>query len=1309
MAVSTVEEFLAILAKSRLLKPEQLAQLERGHAQLDRPVQPQEVAKGLVKRGLLTRWQAEKLLGGQTAFLVGNYKLLDRIGRGGMGSVFLAQHAVMGRLVALKIMSRELLRNPDAVARFKREVQSAAALDHPNIITAHDAEIAGDTHFLVMEYVAGHDLNYWIKYGSPLPVAWCCECIRQVALGLQHAHERGLVHRDIKPSNLLVHQPDDDSPPLIKILDMGLARLGRDLPEDGGITRSGQIMGTPDYIAPEQAADVRGADIRADIFSLGCTLFQCLTGELPFQGTTIMAKLLARANSDAPLVRAFRADVPRRLEVILAKMLARRPKDRYQTPIEVAQALAPLTMPENVEQAESSVLTSPSLHAMVAQADEEQDEKGLNEFLRQLQSAAANDTPGVGSNAARGTASTPSTPTNLEAVESGTWIRRRKRLLAGLLLLATVASWAAWWGWQGRQGGGLANRAKSTSGTRADKSGSAVHQGGEPKNPGMDENSGDTNAARRDTDAGEATDQGSSTTTGDNVPGGAVTPDGDSKVRDSDAEKTPQDAPATPPNDGPPPTAVRTWVVGEQKEELTFEAAIESARPGDTILVRHRGPLDFDPVDLTGKTPLTIAGDKTPGEGGDDFWPILRQAAHADDEAIRADGWWHAEQMDLTFRGVHLVVGGEDRPPVRSVFSLSSGAIRLEQCTLTVGVRHRAAIQTEPGLPLVLARAPGARPIQLTLDQSFLRGATLAGCVRARNSGAVEVSFTRSIWAGGAVPWIEADAMSGTLRVRLNQSTLYNLASLLRYVPRENLPAEASAEAGPLVSIESSRSLFVGAHACQQPLIAWQPENQQADLAALTEAGQFAWSGESNDFHRIAGYYREPGSGRLAELPKWHKLDHAKQGRNDRELDPLLRVHPSGWELQECEPRDFEPRWYRARKSPRASGNPPRGARPSDLPPALAGLTRRLPAPHDLASVPRGSPRVLVVHSTQGPYKTLEAAIDEVRDDEIIEIADPGPFIPRRNFTASPGNAVLVSPAEHVTIRAAEKISPLIILRDDVQVAPWRADDENPRLVLLSADRAGALCLDGLHLLAETSVAKMRVLTGFHDLSYMRCTNCTFRLPVPGNKLTGSLAHRFEDGNSVAWLENNFYFNGPRPALPLIEIRSPASHSISVTLTNCLCIAEPILALEGAANAADPVSPLRLQGNTLLGQVLESNNAVRTAWDITDNLVLSSGAVVVFHPAEKVRDIVHAGSRNALWVGAQPLNESDRLAGVNGLFPGPALETAPQLFGGESLSKDPWRPYRLKKGSTLSTLASDGGPVGVRIEYLPDLPPVGKR
>ena len=280
------------------------------------------------------------------------YKLLAKLGEGGMGAVYRALHTRLDKVVALKVLPEGRIRDAGSVARFQREMKAVGRLDHPNIVRAMDAGEEAGTHFLVMEYVEGADLSGLAKSIGPLPVADACELVRQAAVGLQEAHEHGMVHRDIKPSNLiLAKSPRKNSPPTLKILDLGLALLGEALSADQGLTSTGQMMGTIDYMAPEQGSDTHNVDIRADIYSLGATLYRLLTGTAPFSGAkfdTPVKKILALATKEPTAVETLRADVPPALAAIVNKMLAKAPAQRFDTPEELAEALAPFCQGANL-------------------------------------------------------------------------------------------------------------------------------------------------------------------------------------------------------------------------------------------------------------------------------------------------------------------------------------------------------------------------------------------------------------------------------------------------------------------------------------------------------------------------------------------------------------------------------------------------------------------------------------------------------------------------------------------------------------------------------------------------------------------------------------------------------------------------------------------------------------------------------------------------------------------------------------------------------------------------------------------------
>jgi serine/threonine protein kinase len=296
------------------------------------------------------------------------YRIIRKLGAGGMGSVYLAQHRVMDRPVALKVIRGDLLGKPALVERFRREVKSAAHLAlHPNIVAAYDAEQAGDSHFLVMEFVDGVNLGDLVKSQGPLSVEAACDAIKQAAEGLEHAHERGMVHRDIKPQNLM--RTSDGQ---IKILDFGLARLASEVLPDlaaaaeeeapqfahsmvpGSVTRvtlTDMVLGSADYIAPEQALDPRSADNRADTYSLGCTFYHLLSGEPPFPDGNLTQKLVAHASRTPRSLPEIRPDVPATVVQIVDRMIAKDRESRFQRAAEVADALARVELEERYREA----------------------------------------------------------------------------------------------------------------------------------------------------------------------------------------------------------------------------------------------------------------------------------------------------------------------------------------------------------------------------------------------------------------------------------------------------------------------------------------------------------------------------------------------------------------------------------------------------------------------------------------------------------------------------------------------------------------------------------------------------------------------------------------------------------------------------------------------------------------------------------------------------------------------------------------------------------------------------------------------
>jgi serine/threonine protein kinase len=338
---STAEEFLDLVRKSGVIEDRRLdAHVEKLRADAALPTDATGLAVLLVRDGALTHFQAEQFLQGKwRRFTIGKYKVLERLGSGGMGSVYLCEHKLMRRRVAVKVLPTAKAEDAASLERFYREARAVAALDHPNIVRAYDIDQDDKLHFLVMEHVDGSSLQEIVKKTGPMDVLRAAHYIRQAALGLQHAHEAaGLVHRDIKPSNILV-----DRNGVVKVLDMGLARFFHD--EEDNLTKKydENVLGTADYLAPEQALDSHAVDIRADIYSLGATFYFCLTGRTPFAEGTVAQKLIWHQTRQPKSLRSFRPDVPEEVTAVIERMMAKDAAQRYATPQEVADALAPFT------------------------------------------------------------------------------------------------------------------------------------------------------------------------------------------------------------------------------------------------------------------------------------------------------------------------------------------------------------------------------------------------------------------------------------------------------------------------------------------------------------------------------------------------------------------------------------------------------------------------------------------------------------------------------------------------------------------------------------------------------------------------------------------------------------------------------------------------------------------------------------------------------------------------------------------------------------------------------------------------------
>jgi serine/threonine protein kinase len=340
------QAFLEHLRLSQLLSDAQFAEVEQRSA-TGAPLH--EFTTELVGQGWLTPFQVKRIVTGQGKGLVlGQYRILDELGRGGFGCVYKAMHGIMNRVVALKVIAPELVEESRARSWFRREVLAATQLYHPNIVMAYDANEVDDMLFLVMEFVEGLTLDQLVRKQGPLPIGVACTMMHQVGRALQYAHEKDMVHRDIKPANLLIPNgtavpvgPDIGSTPLVKVVDFGLARLhGKGSANTLHLLNEKGFVGTPAFISPEQARNVHEVDIRSDLYSLGCTFYYALSGKWPYRGQTPLEIVMQHLEKEAESLSALRPEIPPGLASVIRRLMAKKPDQRFQTPADLIAELS---------------------------------------------------------------------------------------------------------------------------------------------------------------------------------------------------------------------------------------------------------------------------------------------------------------------------------------------------------------------------------------------------------------------------------------------------------------------------------------------------------------------------------------------------------------------------------------------------------------------------------------------------------------------------------------------------------------------------------------------------------------------------------------------------------------------------------------------------------------------------------------------------------------------------------------------------------------------------------------------------------
>jgi serine/threonine protein kinase len=1147
---SNLESLFQVALSHSLLNENDIAEVLQSCRTKTENVTAQTFARMAIQLSKLTQLQAKILLSKDTSSLsIGPYLILEKIGQGGMGSVYKARHKSMDRVVAIKVLRRREGFSPETIKRFQREVLASAKLIHPNIVTAFDAGEQNGIHFLVMEYVSGGDLKSLLEKQGSLSIAKTIDYVQQVARGMQYAHDMQIIHRDIKPANLLL-----DSNGCIKILDLGLARIVRDQANEDslshGLTADGALMGTVDYLSPEQSFDTKTADTRSDIYSLGCTLYTLLTGEVVFPAGSLVQRVLAHREATVPSLRARRNDVPEALDKLFQRMLSKDPSERPQSMLAIAETLKSILA--GVDDGDLRSVTSAHgaddtfLETLIQSSDDKVKEppaqvpsspspQALPTYPSPIPLSPSNRQIDNSQSSNRST--NPEFNTILSArpvVAARRKTKRSKRSWPTLgTMIITAASLFAFAGWM------IFSPTKQRLTLKFSQSDIREIVGAkiiiDERTVGSVDQELTRNFELDDFDR-ERTIQvikpgfesfvktvtldstaevdvrmqrtklpNPKLTPTPNANATTAKPSNDKKSTSPPAQDlkelsnatTPTataSQPSTPsvaPADGP-----REWVVGIDKNEIPdLTTAIQQARPNDTIRIRHRGPLELSPTDLAGKTPLRIIGDQ---KAGIDYWPIIRQKMYSGDEwtnikqqdEASAQPLLYADQVDIHFEKIHFSIGGFKREKLSSFMRCKSGKVRFENCTFTASTDE--AERFSEGLPLPFIQLNGSSSDQLDLQFSatIIRGARLKSLVQITSDAKVQISGNQWLWAGGQGAFIDLAGNNSKASLILQGSTLYNFSSLI------NIPAYRLTDnnSQPFLNLSLKDSVLVARERGMSELIAVsQGEKQSLDRTRWQKLVQVA-AINSNAAHLDAWL---PSTDRATTLMDFRSIFGLEESGLISH-SPMLRVLPAGIELQEASARDLE---ILQTSLPKVTEDtkPPIGILASKLPATLPRIAERLIDITTGAGVPRGLPTIVEVSKRNGPIRSLEEAFSLIQGDDVeVVITDSETYIPRCNFDIDGKPGVLYTESvRHLTIRAAETTKespPTIVLSDSPEniignvpgLIHWGDWTQN---LFLFGIRSQTLRFDGLQF--KTHITRnMRHSIFLTSALNLRMTNC---------------------------------------------------------------------------------------------------------------------------------------------------------------------------------------------------------------------------
>lgn len=575
----STEAFLDVLAKSRLLADSEMEKVRAAAGEHD---DAKSLAKALVAGHTLTRWQAAQLLAGRASFMLGKYRLIQLRSRGGMGSVFVAEHTTMNRRVALKIISKQMGRDPAKLERFLAEARTIAALDHANIVRAYDVDHEGERYFLVMEYVEGRDLQQMVEDDGPLDFSRAADYIRQAACGLAHAHERSMIHRDIKPANLIINRQN-----VVKILDLGMARLIAEGASESDADE--KIIGTVDYMSPEQALESEDLDHRADIYSLGCTFYFLLTGRPPFGEGTLPQRIMKHQTQNPPPISQYRDGAPEELDAICRRMMAKKPEDRYPTAADVALALAPWSAPSGGDPAADASADGARAAELLDNGGKQSGpETGIKIIVADSGSFRTRTAPTHGHRAAAATktAQHATSASKLAMVLAGLRANPKRKwiaiLSAGVLLLGVFAGGLVW------MLGGERTRATADASAIAGQDGAVQTAVAAPARPVVLANPSEPESDMKD--LASAFDRGSAPSSGNGKSPAAAPPPGEPKgekttksaaVKPAPGPKQPESGEVAAAGSTTPAPQAETGVESKPAEPPTATGTPEAGKPAE--------------------------------------------------------------------------------------------------------------------------------------------------------------------------------------------------------------------------------------------------------------------------------------------------------------------------------------------------------------------------------------------------------------------------------------------------------------------------------------------------------------------------------------------------------------------------------------------------------------------------------------------------------------------------------------------------------------------------------------------------------